>query len=63
MQWEKPSYIVVNMSAEIGSYQDDLGRTADTPDGARSMLEGEPRDQPIGIEQTPAGVQPCESMS
>ncbi len=49
MQWERPSYIFVNMSAEIGAYQDDLGRTADTPGSARNMLEGEPRDQPTDI--------------
>jgi hypothetical protein len=57
MQWEKPSYIPVNMSAEIGSYQDDLGRTGNTSSNPK-MLEGEPRDQPldIDIEQTPAGV-------
>lgn len=56
MQWEKPSYIVVNMSAEIGSYQDDLGRTGDATSSNPKMLDGEPRDQSNGTEQTPAGV-------
>jgi hypothetical protein len=31
MQWETPSYTLVNMSAEIGGYQDDFDRTSETP--------------------------------
>jgi hypothetical protein len=40
MTWEKPEYIEINMSAEIGGYQDDF--------------EEHSRSQPNGLQQTTA---------
>jgi coenzyme PQQ precursor peptide PqqA len=31
MNWEKPEVVEVNMSAEIGAYQDDSGERDETP--------------------------------
>jgi hypothetical protein len=31
MQWEKPKFVVLNMSAEIGAYQDDFERDQNDP--------------------------------
>lgn len=31
MPWETPSYVELNMSAEIGAYQDDLERRESPP--------------------------------
>ena len=31
MNWEKPETVEVNMSAEIGAYQDDSGERDETP--------------------------------
>ena len=31
MNWEKPELVEVNMSAEIGAYQDDSGERDDAP--------------------------------
>jgi hypothetical protein len=40
MQWETPSYVDLNMNAEIGAYQDDFGgadrRRADDPSALHS---------------------------
>ena len=32
MRWERPSFVEVNMDAEIGGYQDDLGDPPDISD-------------------------------
>jgi hypothetical protein len=44
MQWELPSYSFVNMSAEIGAYQDDFGRTDDPPTCDRESRKSKPRE-------------------
>jgi hypothetical protein len=31
MHWEKPEWVEVNMSAEIGAYQDDSGERDNAP--------------------------------
>jgi hypothetical protein len=35
MPWETPSYIELNMSAEIGGYQDEFDERAQQPDDLR----------------------------
>ena len=36
MPWERPSYIEINMSAEIGGYQDDFDERTPRPDDTRA---------------------------
>ena len=46
MRWEKPSFVEVNMDAEIGGYQDDLGDPPDISDPRSQShtvpVDGEP---------------------
>lgn len=42
MSWETPSYVELNMSAEIGAYQDDLERRESPPPIARPSPADEP---------------------
>ena len=39
MNWEKPAYREINMSAEIGGYQDDFDERIPKPDDAVPMGE------------------------
>ena len=43
MQWETPSYTLVNMSAEIGGYQDDFDRTSETPVLGEGAIDDAPQ--------------------
>jgi len=46
MRWEEPSFVEVNMDAEIGGYQDDLGDPPDISDPRSQShtvpVDGEP---------------------
>lgn len=49
MQWERPAYIELNMSSEIGAYQDDFTRT---DRGRMTDLPVLHSDLPEGLLQT-----------
>jgi hypothetical protein len=46
MKWDRPELIEVNMSAEIGAYQDDSGERDESP--LARAGESEPSDAPLG---------------
>jgi hypothetical protein len=41
MNWEKPEIVEVNMSAEIGAYQDDSGERDEAPIVSEEMSAAE----------------------
>jgi hypothetical protein len=41
MNWEKPEMVEVNMSAEIGAYQDDSGERDENPVVAAEEISAE----------------------
>lgn len=51
MPWTTPSYVELNMSAEIGAYQDDLDRR----DGPRPEAATAPAAEAAGRASAPPG--------
>lgn len=45
MQWERPAYIEVNMSSEIGAYQDDFSRTDRGRLSSQPALQSRPMEE------------------
>jgi hypothetical protein len=63
MQWETPSYTLVNMSAEIGGYQDDFDRTSETPVLGEGGIDDAPQIYTRRQRPRLSQIQPCESAS
>jgi hypothetical protein len=46
MEWEPPAYTDINMSSEIGGYQEDFDERLPVPgEGAPTMMAAEDRSQ------------------